>query len=118
MVQLQNNNLRTIPYELVDVVTLEEIDFSGNDSLTMVPKLWQGDTNSVLFVCKVHRDYNFQMSEISSANSDLVKHCQFLEQEQLLMKVSGFPSPLQYPCSRDLSVLFDFPIGTNCEIQK
>ena len=39
----------------MDVVTLEEIDFSGNESLTMVPKLWQGDTNSVLFVCKVHR---------------------------------------------------------------
>ena len=55
VVQLQNNNLRSIPYELVDVVTLEEIDFSGNESLTMVPKLWQGDTNSVLFVCKVHR---------------------------------------------------------------
>lgn len=86
VLKLQNNNLRTIPYELVDVVTLEEIDFSGNESLSMVPKLWQGDTNSVLFVCKVHRDYNFQMSEISSANSDLVKHCQFLEQEQLLMK--------------------------------
>ena len=32
-------------------------------------------------------DYNFRMGEIGSANTDLVKHCQFLEQEQLLMKV-------------------------------
>jgi len=86
VLKLQNNNLKSIPYELVDVVTLEELDFSGNTNLTMVPKLWQGDTNSVLFVCKVHRDYNFQMSEISSANTDLIKHCQYLEQEQLLMK--------------------------------
>lgn len=36
-------------------------------------------------------DYNFRMSEISSANTDLIKHCQFLEQEQLLMKVMSQP---------------------------
>jgi Leucine-rich repeat (LRR) protein len=53
--QLQNNDLLTIPYELVDVVTLEELDFSGNTNLKMVPKLWQGDTESVLFVCRIHR---------------------------------------------------------------
>jgi hypothetical protein len=41
--------------------------------------------NDIYVVC--FADYNFQMAEISSANSDLVKHCQFLEQEQLLMKV-------------------------------
>eukprot|EP00602_Paraphysomonas_sp_CaronLab_P006490 CAMPEP_0185033608 /NCGR_PEP_ID=MMETSP1103-20130426/22702_1 /TAXON_ID=36769 /ORGANISM="Paraphysomonas bandaiensis, Strain Caron Lab Isolate" /LENGTH=233 /DNA_ID=CAMNT_0027569943 /DNA_START=61 /DNA_END=762 /DNA_ORIENTATION=+ len=86
VLKLQNNLLRLIPYELVDVVTLEELDFSGNANLKMVPKLWQGDTDSVLFVCKIHRDYQWQMQEISSSNNDLVKHSQYLEQEQLLMK--------------------------------
>lgn len=32
------------------------------------------------------------MAEISSSNADLVKHSQFLEQEQLLMKVSSTPA--------------------------
>lgn len=55
VLKLQNNDLRSIPFELVDVVTLEELDFSGNPGLKTVPKLWQGDTDSVLFVCKIHR---------------------------------------------------------------
>ncbi len=55
VLKIQNNNLKTIPYELIDVVTLEELDVSLNPQLTMIPKLWQGDTNSVLFVCRVHR---------------------------------------------------------------
>jgi hypothetical protein len=32
------------------------------------------------------------MAEITSSNGDLVKHSQFLEQEQLLMKVTLFTS--------------------------
>ncbi len=32
-------------------------------------------------------DYMFQMSEITSTNNDLTYHSQFLEHEQLLMKV-------------------------------
>jgi Leucine-rich repeat (LRR) protein len=55
VLKLQNNNLKSIPFELVDVVTLEDMDMSGNAGLTMVPKLWQGDTNSILFICKIHR---------------------------------------------------------------
>jgi hypothetical protein len=55
VLKLQNNDLKSIPFGLVDVVTLEELDFSGNPHLKMVPKLWQGDTDSVLFVCKIHR---------------------------------------------------------------
>lgn len=41
----------------------------------------------VLFVLLFVSEYQWQMAEISSANGDLVKHSQFLEQEQLLMKV-------------------------------
>jgi Leucine-rich repeat (LRR) protein len=88
VLKIQNNDLKVIPNELVDVVTLEELDFSGNPNLKMVPKLWQGDTESVLFVCRIHRDYQWQMSELNIANNDLTKHSQYLEQEQLLMKVS------------------------------
>ena len=53
--KLQNNKLKHIPYELADITTLEELDCSNNEQLQMVPKLWRGDTDSVLFVCKIHR---------------------------------------------------------------
>jgi hypothetical protein len=59
----------------------------------MVPKAWQGDTESVLFVCKIHRDYTLQMAEVRELNADLEKHSQFLELDQLAMKVAAPPSP-------------------------
>tara|TARA_B110000091_G_C13592554_1_gene381225 strand:- start:541 stop:708 length:168 start_codon:yes stop_codon:yes gene_type:complete len=52
----------------------------------MVPKSWRGDASSIIFICKVHRNYHARMEELSSTNGDLVKHSQFLEQEQMLMK--------------------------------
>jgi hypothetical protein len=66
--------------------TLEELDCSNNPDLSMVPKLWQGDTESILFVCKIHRTYHVRMEEMLMTNDDLTKHSQYLEQEQLLFK--------------------------------
>ena len=86
VLKLQNNKLRTIPYEIAEILTLEELDCSNNDYLEMVPAKWRGDTESVLFTCRVHRDYNIKMEEMLITNSDLVKHSQFLEQEQLAQK--------------------------------
>jgi hypothetical protein len=63
--------------------TLEELDVSNNETLTMVPPRWRGDTDSVIFVCTVHRDYQVKMEEMLRTNADLTKHSQFLEQEQL-----------------------------------
>ena len=51
-----------------------------------VPKLWLGDTDSILFVCRIHRSYMIRMEEMSITNEDLTKHSQYLEQEQLLYK--------------------------------
>lgn len=69
-----------------DLQTLEELDCSNNNELEMVPKLWRGDTESILFVCKIHRNYMTRMDEISKTNDDLTKHSQFLELEQLRFK--------------------------------
>ena len=55
VLKLQNNKIRALPYELAEVQTLEELDCSNNAELEMVPRLWRGDTESIMFVCKVHR---------------------------------------------------------------
>lgn len=86
VLKLANNNLKTIPYELADLLTLEDITCENNPNLEMVPKAWQGHGQSILFICKVHRQYHARMEELATTNSDLVKHSQFLEQEQMLMK--------------------------------
>jgi len=55
VLKLQSNKLKSLPYELADVVTLEDFDVSNNDQLHIVPKAWAGDTSSLLFVIRVHR---------------------------------------------------------------
>lgn len=86
VLKLANNNLKSIPYELADLLTLEEITCENNPNLEMVPAGWRGDGSSILFICKVHRQYHARMEELATTNTDLVKHSQFLEQEQMLMK--------------------------------
>ena len=62
-----------------------------------VPKLWLGDTDSILFVCKIHRTYMIRMEEMSITNDDLTKHSQYLEQEQLMYKenIKEFKNEIQ-----------------------
>ena len=72
ILKLQNNRLRTLPFELSDVLTLEEIDCSNNPNLDMVPDKWRGDTVSILFVCRIHRDYYTRMEELTQTNGDLI----------------------------------------------
>ncbi len=84
--KLQNNRLKAIPFELADVLTLEEILCDNNPQLDMIPENWKGDSSSVIFICKVHRTFHARLNELLLTNNDLVKHSQFLEQEQLLMK--------------------------------
>eukprot|EP01035_Chromulina_nebulosa_P019210 gene19210-25061_t len=86
ILKLQNNYLSSIPGELSNIFTLEEIDCSNNRNLTMIPHSWRGDTESILFICRIHRDYNTKMEEMVATNNDLSKHSQFLEQEQLIMR--------------------------------
>jgi Leucine-rich repeat (LRR) protein len=52
---LQSNKLKTFPYELVEVSSLEEIDLSGNPSLEAIPSEIQGNAALVLWICCVHR---------------------------------------------------------------
>lgn len=86
ILRLGNNKLKTLPFEIAEIITLEEIDCSNNAQLDMVPARWRGDTESVLFTCKLHRDYHTRMEEVQQTNGDLAKHSQYLEQEQLVMK--------------------------------
>lgn len=53
--QLQNNRLRSLPNELADINTIEELNVDNNPPLQMVPRPWQGDSESVMFICKLHR---------------------------------------------------------------
>ena len=65
VLKLQNNKLRGLPFELADVMTLEDLDCSNNPGLDVVPEKWRGDTLSILFICRVHRDYHTRMEEMS-----------------------------------------------------
>ena len=80
------------------VLRLFSQDFSSNPNLAMVPKAWQGDTESVLFVCKIHREYMMQMQEIKGLNTDLEKHSQYLELDQLAMKVRQHDATIVCMC--------------------
>ena len=58
ILKLTNNKLRTIPFGLADLLTLEVLDCGNNPHLSIIPRAWQSDTDSVLFVCRVHRGKN------------------------------------------------------------
>lgn len=55
ILRLSSNKLRDIPFEVADILTLEEFNCANNPNLEMVPAKWRGDTESVLFTCRVHR---------------------------------------------------------------
>ena len=113
VLKLQNNSLISIPGDIVDIIALEDIDCSNNPQLRMIPQSMRGDTASILFICRIHRgkypsrnvsylifmslfpDYQGKMEELMTTNNDLSKHSQFLEQEQLVMRVSAFFGRLQ-----------------------
>jgi Leucine-rich repeat (LRR) protein len=88
VLKLSNNRLRSLPNELAEIVTLEVVDCSNNPDLDMVPARWRGDTDSIMFTCRVHRGYAIKLAELMQTNDDLAKHAQYLEQEQLVMKES------------------------------
>ena len=87
VLRLQNNRLRTLPYEIGEILTLEEIDCSNNNDLDLLPPAWRGDTESILFICRINRENKARIDEMTEANADLKKHSQYLEQEQIVMKV-------------------------------
>lgn len=86
ILKLTNNKLRTLPYTIADLLTLETIDCANNHHLEIVPASWRGDTESILFICKLHQVYSVQMNEMKHVNKDISKHSQLLEQEFLVMK--------------------------------
>lgn len=55
ILKLENNKLKALPYELADVVTLEEVNCANNPELEMLPPPWRGDSESILFICRIHR---------------------------------------------------------------
>lgn len=55
VLRLQNNRLKTLPYALGAVVTLEELDCAGNANLDVVPAALHSDTATILWVCRLHK---------------------------------------------------------------
>eukprot|EP01038_Epipyxis_sp_PR26KG_P012055 gene12055-16131_t len=86
VLKIANNKLKTLPFELADIFTLEELDVGNNPDLDIVPPKWRGDTESVLFMCRVHRDNGVRLNEALSSNENLAKHSQHNAHETLRMK--------------------------------
>jgi Leucine-rich repeat (LRR) protein len=86
VLKMTNNKLKSIPFEIADILTLEDFDCGNNPHLESIPPKWRDDTESVLFTLRVHRDYNVQMNEMVQTNRDLARHSQNVEQDNLLLK--------------------------------
>lgn len=86
ILKLTNNKLRTLPYTIADLLTLETIDCANNPNLELLPASWRGDTESIIFICKLHQVYSIQMNEMKSVNKEISKHSQLVEQDCLLQK--------------------------------
>lgn len=52
LLDLQNNRLTALPYELADCAGLETLDCTGNDELDMVPKSLRDNTKLILWICR------------------------------------------------------------------
>jgi hypothetical protein len=55
VLKLQNNKLTKLPSEIAELLTLEVLDCSGNKKLDMIPPMWLGDTEGILFILRIHR---------------------------------------------------------------
>jgi Leucine-rich repeat (LRR) protein len=55
VIKLANNKLKDLPYELADLLSLEDIDCANNPHLQTVPESWRNDSQSILFICRIHR---------------------------------------------------------------
>ena len=55
ILKLSNNKLTNLPYEIAELPTIEIIDCGNNPKMSDLPLKWQGDTDSILFTCKLHR---------------------------------------------------------------
>ena len=78
VLKLQNNDLQALPPELSEVLTLRTIDVTNNFSLSMIPNSSKGNSESILFIMNIHREYLLKMEEIVRSNEELSKHCQYL----------------------------------------
>lgn len=68
ILRLANNKLKSLPYETAEILTLEELDCSNNLNFDMVPSKWRGDSESLIFSCKVHRG-KYMKAQLSSRKS-------------------------------------------------
>lgn len=55
ILRLQNNKLLTLPDALGAVITLEELDCTGNTDLDIVPAALHSDAAMILWVCRLHK---------------------------------------------------------------
>lgn len=55
VLKLTSNRLRSLPFEIANILSLEELDCGNNPHLATVPAKWRGDTESLLFTCRLHR---------------------------------------------------------------
>ena len=52
VLQCQNNKLSTIPPELGDLLSLDDVDFTNNPDIDNVPAQLLNDTNMIVWICR------------------------------------------------------------------
>lgn len=67
VLRLQNNRLKTLPYALGAVITLEELDCAGNADLDVVPAALHSDTAMILWICRLHKGLSSGGALLASA---------------------------------------------------
>jgi len=54
----------------------------------MIPDELKADTDSVIWILRLHRDYLIQLEELTFLSDDQKKHISFLEEKQLDLEVN------------------------------
>lgn len=67
----QNNCLEMIPPTLADISTLTTVNCRNNPRLAMLPKKIRGDSELILWVCRIHRASERECAEVIAAIDQL-----------------------------------------------
>ena len=84
--EIQNNQIKKMPPELSDCISIEDIDCSGNKHLEMIPEKLRTDTKLIMWICGLHKNNREKITELSSANMELEDYARQSDEEKLKLK--------------------------------
>jgi hypothetical protein len=86
LIKVQNNQLKRLPPELSDCISIEDIDCSGNKHLEIIPEKLRTDTKLIMWICELHKHNREKITELSSANMELEDYARQSDEEKLKLK--------------------------------